>query len=748
MNSLEVYFQGEYKNDSLELSDVESLLEKVLPTFSKVVRHQSWGYSVENGQAIEMPTGYSLSTNAMILCMLRYAAAKCSLSQPENVCDYCEKYGINKNLDVAACERFFIEQFYKALGRKGYVESGTYGRNDPFTLNWTLKLVTQGESASYKFSVPYLVQITRRLCGSHSGNNLRDFLDFSSEVDASKRRVQNAHALLALRALKVLFYLDIDDGGSFDRSIFYRFFEHKLHTLLSFRGIPDARFDPAELIFSLEGALLCGGDHSLSDDAIETCLNVIESAQRETPYWRPVNPLYSTAQGEILLPLSVEAANSVLRIVPLIDKRKSRRIHVDKHWSIFSSYYRWVKAQLVDLKISSGDVIYGWASEHVGNAKVIHTWQTAVITSFLIGYQSLLRARIASKSLEASGLKVDHPLRQKNNGCVEWVHISRKSEPLLEINPKSKFRIFKEIGRRYVLPRLKGCVDDAYYSMLLYGPPGTGKTTIAKGIAASLGWPLITVTPSDFIAGGASEVESRAKAIFKCLEEQSKAVVLFDEIDQFILDRESSRQQGQQDIFQFMTPGMLPKLQSLRDKKNCIFIIATNYAERIDDAIKRAGRIDASYVFMQPGYLRRTQLIYDFITPASASKEEKDKYRQFAEYIAPRLKHCTYAEIKGATATLKVASEKWISRDDTNPELPCSAISLKKFENRIYDSAGGLLPNPKPEVEFFICALIDRQDRDPSFTQLPHDVITEELARSLKATIRCQRLSCLLPGEE
>jgi len=75
--------------------------------------------------------------------------------------------------------------------------------------------------------------------------------------------------------------------------------------------------------------------------------------------------------------------------------------------------------------------------------------------------------------------------------------------------------------------------------MLLYGPPGTGKSTIARTLAETLGWPLLTVTPSDFIASGGEAVEARAKAIFQVLDHQTELVVLFDEIDNLLLDRDS-----------------------------------------------------------------------------------------------------------------------------------------------------------------------------------------------------------------
>jgi SpoVK/Ycf46/Vps4 family AAA+-type ATPase len=60
-------------------------------------------------------------------------------------------------------------------------------------------------------------------------------------------------------------------------------------------------------------------------------------------------------------------------------------------------------------------------------------------------------------------------------------------------------------------------------------------------MARALRWQFVTVTPSDFLAGGAAEVEARAKAIFMALREQRDKVVLLDEIDHFLLDRERHR---------------------------------------------------------------------------------------------------------------------------------------------------------------------------------------------------------------
>jgi hypothetical protein len=142
---------------------------------------------------------------------------------------------------------------------------------------------------------------------------------------------------------------------------------------------------------------------------------------------------------------------------------------------------------------------------------------------------------------------------------------------------------------------------------------------------------LIVITPSDFVAQGVSEVEMRAKAIFDVLKEQSQAVVLFDEIDRLILDRDSKLYREQGDMFQFMTPGMLTKLHDLRDAKRVIFLIATNYADRIDPAAKRTGRIDAKLLVTPPDLQQRVRTLRAILQKKMTLNMPDDVVRPAAE---------------------------------------------------------------------------------------------------------------------
>lgn len=70
------------------------------------------------------------------------------------------------------------------------------------------------------------------------------------------------------------------------------------------------------------------------------------------------------------------------------------------------------------------------------------------------------------------------------------------------------------------------------------------------------------VTPSDIIVGGAEAIERRAKTVFEALSLLTRVVILFDEFDP-VLWRRKPDKGVPISVFEFLTPGMLPKLKDL-----------------------------------------------------------------------------------------------------------------------------------------------------------------------------------------
>jgi hypothetical protein len=407
-------------------------------------------------------------------------------------------------------------------------------------------------------------------------------------------------AILAIRAL----------DPNFDLRSHRVFFENTLHDQLSFSSIPDSRFDPAELIFCLEGFLRCA-PAAVDEALFSRVLEVLAEAQLTSAHWRPNKPFTASATGSINLPLSVEGANSLIRSVRLMERKSVSSQVAAQCVPLLRRFWGWLRAR----SIRFGDPkspCEGWHSEHVNEPGLVHIWDTSQILEFLLAYRALLHEHSGKTALRLSGLKVrppndlDDTVAGTQGEPAVWTDVVTHREPVDALG--AVYRVYERVGSDFIDPRLGG-VGQPDHSMLLYGPPGTGKSSLAKLVADALQWPMITVTVSDFLGLGGAMVESRAKAIFETLELQSKAVILFDEIDAFLLDRDSTFYREQDTVFQFLTPGMLTKINDLRQAAKCIFIIATNYENRIDPAIKRPGRIDQQYLLLPPASARRAAII-------------------------------------------------------------------------------------------------------------------------------------------
>lgn len=130
----------------------------------------------------------------------------------------------------------------------------------------------------------------------------------------------------------------------------------------------------------------------------------------------------------------------------------------------------------------------------------------------------------------------------------------------------------------------KGC--------MLSGPPGCGKTTFAKRLAAECGVPLVATSYGEWQSSGGGYLGDVTKAIaaaFKRARAAAPCILFIDELD-------SVRSRGgatrHDDWWTAIINCLLAELDGIEGRDGVVVVGASNFAERVDPALRRSGRLD------------------------------------------------------------------------------------------------------------------------------------------------------------
>lgn len=613
------YLHGEFRLDEDQMRDVEQKAEDALSTLEVFRDVGFWPYEITNGDH-NLDFKPSLSTSSMNLFAIGIATGTLSsntltpsliaerhLADAERSREWRQIIP-NALKDVHNRRSAALAESEKEVGYPVACTSQTYGPNDPFTLLWLLELLN-AYGASSKDGLDEWTDKVRKVAEIETERAFNDL----TRASLRKYGALN-HMFPLLRFIQIRKTLRESDSFSHaERTKLIKDVRDRLNAHLAYFAIRNSSYDAAELAFAMEALLILDKD-AVEKPMVERWAKVLAESQQRTPYWRPLRPFIATEQGMVLLPLSVEIANSLIRSSHILDNRDDSTWHTFSTIELLRTYTEWLTSRIVRGRAGTENARFlGWHSEHADDPDKIHTWETSQVLIYLLQYRALVSKHRASKSLELMNLSVERLNATTNenskNRNEEWKTRVDSFESMAGLNTSSPYAVYHRIDESFVAPRQPGAAAVPSYSMLLYGPQGTGKTTIAKNLAEALDFQFISISPSDFIVGGGTMVEAQAKAIFEVLSAQTSAVILLDEIDRLILDRETEVYEQQGDVFRFMTPSMLTKLQHLRDQNGPIFIIGTNYGESIDPAIKRAGRIDQQYLVLPPDLSARKRLI-------------------------------------------------------------------------------------------------------------------------------------------
>jgi hypothetical protein len=361
---------------------------------------------------------------------------------------------------------------------------------------------------------------------------------------------------------------------------------------------------------------------------LEFGINQVFLQQSESGIWHKYFPLFHFPKGkgaadycfsfEFLEAILVEFGLAVLRDRDLLNKMKQVIKWCDTHELVF---------------VESPAVTYrGWnAGGDVGTleARKSESWATATVHMFLTQLDRKLSDLLDELVLRKFGF--DRRAVAKSTEIFDDLIDSDLTFS------DTEQKTLKEVVKAEIIDKVMGLKTEDLTkfglpvprSALLFGPPGTSKSRLAKGIAEYLGWPLVVITPSEFLGKGLEQVHAQVNERFHDLLDLQRAVVFFDEMDalaqtregddsnanghkgsrilQFVEQLQRGGRGGPLDVTRLLlTTSMLPKLSSLWDQKRVLFLMATNHKQQLDPAITRPSRFDLLLCVPPPSWARKT----------------------------------------------------------------------------------------------------------------------------------------------
>mmetsp|Transcript_35829 Transcript_35829/g.86633 ORF Transcript_35829/g.86633 Transcript_35829/m.86633 type:complete len:657 (+) Transcript_35829:547-2517(+) len=372
---------------------------------------------------------------------------------------------------------------------------------------------------------------------------------------------------------------------------------------------------------------------------IEAALDAFFSEQTDDGLWDKGQPIYKSFRrsGRNVGNAFVYAADTLGSLLEKLPA-ESFRPHLDK----LEKTLQWIESHQ-DVEVIPdycdpesgqcyGKALRGWSSPHLTQDTGPLSWSTAQTLTCVSQMRRVVRALQNIDVLaEFKGLENT----EKTPQLAAWDRLLDTDLGTCNAKPRTLKEVLEE---RVIVPFEQSSSSNpgfgAAYSAILFGPPGTAKTTICEALAERMGWDFLVIDTTAFLADGLTNVASRIRYVFERLQSLERCVILFDEIEEFCLDRETP---GLGMESRMLTTAMLTAINDLRREKRSIFFLATNRLRAFDSAITRPGRFDMQLFVGTPNLEAKVLQLRQKMASMPISQEQKkqaeDKYRAFLESV-------------------------------------------------------------------------------------------------------------------
>ena len=379
---------------------------------------------------------------------------------------------------------------------------------------------------------------------------------------------------------------DLDLLKEYFHKKIYLLAKYELYRQLSLHGSNSkSSYDVKRLIYAL--LTVCVDDEYSDEIIVEKTLETILENQKEG------NNIWDTGQWisvgkEKHLPIS--ASESLADLLETNSKIIKRHL-ANEYFDRIKNLYEWL---IRELRFEENEIL-GWKHDATRERET-----ESYITAF-----SLMCLKGITEIID---FKIDLDLQQK------YYHNYKSTDTYMSV-----FHDNLGVKGKLAALSIKRTGFKKFNSGILFGLPGTGKSSFAKGLAKELDYDFIEFTPGDFFHKGREGAMERINTIFSDITAIKKTVVFFDEVDDLVRTRDAVRTKDAVskvdffDIRSVYTTTLLPKIQELHNNKNIVFLIATNYFENVDQAIRREKRFDLIVPFYYPSIIGRVSKLIRYL---------------------------------------------------------------------------------------------------------------------------------------
>ncbi len=194
--------------------------------------------------------------------------------------------------------------------------------------------------------------------------------------------------------------------------------------------------------------------------------------------------------------------------------------------------------------------------------------------------------------------------------------IKKEYGDVIEIFDTSNLKLTDFAGQEYLKDYFNEVVIAAFQDtnvasfapkgIIMMGPPGTGKSYFARCTAGDAGINFIEFKMSKILGKYVGESEKsmeKALSVFRAL---APVGVFIDEIDQAFASRVDGG--GNSSVNANLFGMILAEMAKPENRGRILWLAATNYPNKVDEALKRAGRFDKKVVFLAPNEKERRQV--------------------------------------------------------------------------------------------------------------------------------------------